>query len=303
MQAEHLFETVSIHSRKKYSKSLSRSLQSISTVSSLEVKSSTSDDGMISTRLPVTVRKVINPGSFYVSFNIQIDDMKKLFEDMNIYYKSSTPTRSEIWEKGMICAVFKEDEDQWFRGIIEENLPEDKFQVLLKDIAVTVAVNSSCLATLVDDFCSVRDGAFKCHLAGIVAAGGQKTWPGIAIEVFEEHLEEANNKIFFSQKGEVDPEEKSLPAELWIKHTIDGGPLEPSRHEWRSINKYLIDQGFALPDKRVLAIKEEWMAVPKQGLQCFLWGVKHNEDYDIKTCVELLQENIFVSPLLVKVKL
>lgn len=53
---------------------------------------------------------------------------------------------------------------------------------------------------------------------------------------------------------------------------------------------------------RVLAIKEEWMAVPKQGLQCFLWGVKHNEDYDIKTCVELLQENIFVSPLLVKVK-
>lgn len=29
----------------------------------------------------------------------------------------------------MICAVFKEDEDQWFRGIIEENLPEDKFQV------------------------------------------------------------------------------------------------------------------------------------------------------------------------------
>lgn len=44
------------------------------------------------------------------------------------------------------------------------------------------------------------------------------------------------------------------------------------------------------------------MAVPKQGLQCFLWGVKHNEDYDIKTCVELLQENIFVSPLLVKVK-
>ncbi|XP_075233247.1 RING finger protein 17-like isoform X2 [Lycorma delicatula] len=143
-------------------------------------------------------------------------------------------------------------------------------QVLLKDIADTVAVNSSCLATLVDDFCSVRDGAFKCHLAGIVAAGEQKTWPGIAIEVFEEHLEEANNKIFFSQKGEVDPEEKSLPAELWIKHTIDGGPLEPSRHEWRSINKYLIDQGFALPDKRVLAIKEEWMAVPKQGLQCFL---------------------------------
>lgn len=48
---------------------------------------------------------------------------------MNIYYKSSTPTWSEIWEKGMICAVFKEDEDQWFRGIIEENLPEDKFQV------------------------------------------------------------------------------------------------------------------------------------------------------------------------------
>ncbi|PSN35049.1 hypothetical protein C0J52_15402 [Blattella germanica] len=46
-------------------------------------------------------------------------------------------------------------------------------------------------------------------------------------------------------KGEI--ENSSLPVELWVKDIIPGGPFEPSREEWHTINEKLTSQGLAIP--------------------------------------------------------
>jgi hypothetical protein len=39
----------------------------------------------------------------------------------------------------------------------------------------------------------------------------------------------------------------SLPVELWVKEVKRGGPFEPTREEWHTLNKKLVEQGLAIP--------------------------------------------------------
>jgi len=46
-------------------------------------------------------------------------------------------------------------------------------------------------------------------------------------------------------QGEI--ESWSLPVELWVKEVKPVGPFEPSREEWHTLNKKLVEQGLAIP--------------------------------------------------------
>jgi hypothetical protein len=60
--------------------------------------------------------------------------------------------------------------------------------VFLKDFAEVEVVPLLNLQLLDPRFLRVRDGAVKCHLAGVQAAGDKSEWPGLACEYLAEQI-------------------------------------------------------------------------------------------------------------------
>jgi len=61
-------------------------------------------------------------------------------------------------------------------------------QVFLKDIAEVEVVPLRNLQLLDPKFLATRDGAVKCHLAGVRAAGDKTEWPNLACEYLNEQI-------------------------------------------------------------------------------------------------------------------
>jgi hypothetical protein len=61
-------------------------------------------------------------------------------------------------------------------------------QVFLKDIAEVEIVPLINLQLLDPKFLATRDGAVKCHLAGVRAAGDKTEWPSLACEYLGEQI-------------------------------------------------------------------------------------------------------------------
>ncbi|RZF38139.1 hypothetical protein LSTR_LSTR005500 [Laodelphax striatellus] len=197
-------------------------------------------------RFPCTIIKIIDPSHFYIMFDAALwDRMKKDITEFYSKEENREQYNKEDWKEGDFC-VFLNKDKIWYRAIIARILPDNKAELLVKDIVEEVTVATSELYNLKDEF-KDQDICVRCHLCDLRAPGGQGVWPSIAIEEFQEHV--SNRKVYFMQKGEVDAERKSLPAELWLRSTvIEPGPLEPEVNEWYTVNKYLVDKGLALPD-------------------------------------------------------
>jgi hypothetical protein len=60
--------------------------------------------------------------------------------------------------------------------------------VFLKDFAEVEVVPLLNLQLLHSQFLHIRDGAIKCHLAGVKAAGDKNEWPSLACEYLAEQI-------------------------------------------------------------------------------------------------------------------
>ncbi|KAI5646944.1 tudor domain-containing protein [Phthorimaea operculella] len=112
--------------------------------------------------------------------------------------------------------------------------------------ACVESVPVSSLRELTQEFMVMGDAAIKCHLCGIVPADGSDEWPTITKEYLKELLD-AYPRVFITKLGHF--KNKSMPVEVWVYHTIQGGALEPNKSEWRCLNKKIIEQGLGIPDK------------------------------------------------------
>jgi hypothetical protein len=61
-------------------------------------------------------------------------------------------------------------------------------QVFLKDVAEVEVVPLLNLQLLDPQFLAIRDGAIKCHLAGVQAAGDKAEWPSLACEYLADQI-------------------------------------------------------------------------------------------------------------------
>jgi hypothetical protein len=163
--------------------------------------------------------------------------------ELQEYYATSV-SYTDTWEVNNKCCAFSAQHKQWYRAIIVELLPDNKAKVFLKDIAEVEIVPLHNLQLLDPKFMGTRDGAVKCHLAGVRAAGDKTEWPSLACEYFNEQTAKYPH-LFITKKGEI--ENWSLPVELWVKETKLVGPFEPTQEEWHTLNKKLVEQGLALP--------------------------------------------------------
>ncbi|CAG2054018.1 unnamed protein product, partial [Timema podura] len=195
-------------------------------------------------KLEVKILSSTSPSLLYVSLDCQEELISSMMQELQEFYCRSSPPEGKVWEEGNSCVAYVSKNKMWYRAIVQEMLSDDRAKVFLKDIAVEEVVDVSYLRELEDNFRQVRDGAVKCHLAGIKAAGDKAKWPGLASEFLTDMIAKYDS-FSIAKSGEI--EDSSLPVELWVKEVIPGGPLNPTVELDITLNNRLVEQGLAIP--------------------------------------------------------
>lgn len=194
-------------------------------------------------RLQVKILSCPSPSCIYVALLLQEEQINNLMSELQEYYATSS-SYTDNWEVNNKCCAFSVQYKQWYRAIIVELLPDNHAKVFLKDIAEVEVVPLINLQLLDPRFLAIRDGAVKCHLAGVRAAGDKPEWPSLACEYLSEQTAKYLH-FYITKKGNV--ANSSLPVELWVKQVKQAGPLEPTQEEWLTLNMKLVEQGLAIP--------------------------------------------------------
>ncbi|XP_045496317.1 RING finger protein 17 [Colias croceus] len=195
-------------------------------------------------RLEVKVLNYQSPSLLYVSLVQQQKAYNELFEKIQKYYTKKNEKSTQNWNVGDKCCTICIQSKTWRRAVILE-IADDNAKVFYSDFACVETVPLQSLRELTQEFMSVGGGAIMCHLYGVMPAVGEE-WPSLTKEYLKELLD-AYQRIFITKTGNFMG--KSMPVELWVYHTIQGGALEPNISEWRCLNKKIIEQGLGIPDK------------------------------------------------------
>lgn len=194
-------------------------------------------------RLEAEVLQYQTPSLIYMSLVHQQKMFNELFDQIQAHYSKTEPG-DRVWKEADKCCAFREESKTWRRAVIME-LQDNSAKVFYTDFAVVETVPKSQLRELTQNFEDLGDAAIKCHLSGVMPAVGTE-WPSLTKEYLKELLE-VYKRVFITKVGNF--KDKSMPVELWVYHTVQGGALEPDVSEWRCLNQKIIDQGLGIPDK------------------------------------------------------
>ncbi|GBP05518.1 RING finger protein 17 [Eumeta japonica] len=195
-------------------------------------------------KLEVKILSYKSPSLIYVSLVDQQKQFRELFESIQTYYTKNKTQAKTQWDVGDRCCTICTESRTWRRAAILE-IDKDNAKVFYIDFAVVENVSIERLRELPDEFIKMGGAVVTCHLSGIMPAVGDE-WPSITKEYLKE-LIDAYQRFFITKNGTI--KDKSLPVELWVYHITQGGPLEPNQAEWRCLNKKIIEQGLAIPEK------------------------------------------------------
>lgn len=195
-------------------------------------------------RLEAKVLHYTSPSIIYMSLVHQQKMFNEMFENMQKYYSNDTSERKVEWHIGDRCCTMCIESQTWRRATILELVGEIA-KVFYSDFASVETVPTLGLKELAPEFVKIGVAAIKCHLCGVMPAIGEE-WPSITKEFLKELLD-AYHRVFITKLGNF--KDKSMPIEIWVYHTIQGGALEPDTSEWRCLNKKIIEQGLGIPIK------------------------------------------------------
>lgn len=199
-------------------------------------------------KLEAKVLHYQSPSLLYVSLVHQQKTFNDLYEQIQSYYSAKKSQGKTNWAVGDRCCTVCNQSQTWRRAVIIE-MQDDNVKVFYSDFACIETVPVASLVDLAPEFSSIGDAAIKCHLCGIMPADGGEEWPTITKEYLKELLD-VYQRIFITKLGDF--KNKSMPIEVWVYHTIQGGALEPNKSEWRCLNRKIIEQGLGVPDKSQL---------------------------------------------------
>ncbi|KAF9799905.1 hypothetical protein SFRURICE_013642, partial [Spodoptera frugiperda] len=217
-------------------------------------------------RLEAKVLNYQSPSHIYISLVHQQKTFNELFEKMQKYYsnKNNKNKLKEDWKVGDRCSTLCQQSQTWRRAIIME-VKDSNAKLFYSDFACIETVPISSLKELTPEFSKIGDAAIKCHLCGIMPAVGDE-WPLITKEYLKELLD-AYKRIFVTKMGTF--KDKSMPIQLWVYHTVQGGALEPNKSTWRCLNEKILEQGLCVPDQSQ-AVPTENNAEDSQDMLSFL---------------------------------
>ncbi|XP_013173923.1 PREDICTED: uncharacterized protein LOC106122488 isoform X1 [Papilio xuthus] len=195
-------------------------------------------------RLEAKVLYYQSPSLIYVSLVHQQKTFNTLFENIQKHYSKKKIQSKNNWNVGDKCCTMCRQSQTWRRATILD-LQGDDAKVFYSDFACVETVPITTLRELTQEFSAIGYAAMKCHLSGVVSADGED-WPSLTKEYLKELLD-AYKRVFITKMGNF--KDMSMPIEMWVYHTIQGSALEPNTSEWRCLNKKIIEQGLAIPDK------------------------------------------------------
>lgn len=195
-------------------------------------------------RLEAKVVQYVSPSFIYVWLVHQQKMFNEMFENIQKFYSNAKIEGKPEWRVGDKCCTMCIQSETWRRATILE-LTGESAKVFYSDFASVETVPASNLKELASEFASIGVAAIKCHLCGVMPAKGDE-WPSITKEFLKELLD-AYQRVFITKLGNF--KDNSMPIEIWVYHTIQGGALEPNKSEWRCLNKKIIEQGLGIPIK------------------------------------------------------
>ncbi|CAH2085525.1 unnamed protein product [Euphydryas editha] len=195
-------------------------------------------------RLEVKILNYQSPSLIYVSLVHQQKIFTDLFENIQKYYSKNKTQGKKDWKIEDRCCTICNQSQTWRRAAILE-INGENAKVFYSDFACVETVPISNLREMPQEFASIGDAAVMCHLSGVIPAVGEE-WPSLTKEYLKELLD-AYKRVFMTKIGTF--KGKSMPVELWVYHTVQGGALDANTSEWRCLNKKIIDQGLGVPDK------------------------------------------------------
>ncbi|XP_048208188.1 tudor domain-containing protein 15 [Perognathus longimembris pacificus] len=112
----------------------------------------------------IKVSSALSPGKFYCQLIKWIPELENLTVCMNLHYNiTSEDTNLTCDNFGLLCAA-KRRNGQWYRGILQELLPNNHIKIWFMDYGSTEAVPSVHVKKLKQDFILLPLFSFPCSL-------------------------------------------------------------------------------------------------------------------------------------------
>lgn len=199
--------------------------------------------------VPMSIIKVVSPDEIILkkkNYNTE-----KLTEYMNkVYANKKKTTQKLIWEKNDLCAIYINKYGNWYRGkIINLDVIRKMVTIYLYDLNETInQIPIKTLQILEENCANEKCGILRCALSGLVPLGSSDgVWPKFSCDRLIEELKKYPI-VYFSR---INSKEQNIAlGNIWIKEIVMPRALEPLRERWINMNRFMIEQGFALSKKQ-----------------------------------------------------
>ncbi|XP_022183496.1 RING finger protein 17 isoform X2 [Myzus persicae] len=202
--------------------------------------------------VPMSIIKVVSPDE--IILKKMNHNTEKLTEKMNKVYDDKKINKKKIgWKINDLCAVFIKKYGNWYRGkIINIDVTKQmvtNVTVYFYDINETIdQIPIKTLHILEDQCAQVKCGILHCGLNNLVPLGAPDgVWPKFSCDRLIEELKKYPTVYFSCEEKKNDI---SL-GEIWVRIIETPQALEPLREHWTNMNRFMIEQGFALSNKQV----------------------------------------------------
>lgn len=206
--------------------------------------------------VPMSIIKVVSPDEIILKkLNY---DTEHLTVKMNKVYANKKKAKKIGWKINDKCAIFIKKYGNWYRGkIINIDITKHIVTVYLYDLNETVDNISIKTLHILEEHCAQdKCGILHCALNNLVPLGASNgIWPKFSCDRLIEELKRYS-VVYFSK---IDAKENDIAlGEIWVKDIVMPQALEPLQNRWININRFMIEQGYALSnkqDKRVSKFK------------------------------------------------
>ncbi|XP_066147479.1 RING finger protein 17 [Euwallacea fornicatus] len=207
-----------------------------------EANDESEEDNSDVVRRKIEVIKVDSPEQIWVKFLDLRDKEIQMLKALKIHYCQEQETQSE-WNAGESCVT--EFNSEYVRGKIVEQC-EENYKIFLLDMGIDVIMPKEQIYVYDRYFTKYQQWAYKSHLANIRPAGGTGKWSLASTEALQQIFAK-QKKIYgtVESQNDTDPISKSIALDIWYGVIIRGGPLDPDRLKFVSVNNSLVRLGFA----------------------------------------------------------
>ncbi|KAH0560638.1 RING finger protein 17 isoform X2 [Cotesia glomerata] len=197
-------------------------------------------------KVQVMISLVKSPFEIYVTSVHESTAINDIVKKMQRFYETHSTDEQVKLVEDTVCAVYSKDHNCYYRAKIKKVISSEEVIVFLIDYGETAQVAASDLLSLGAELYDIPIHVFKVKLAGIAPCGGSESWIASSIQSLQELLDQ-NGDFFISKVAES--EDDAMLVDMFFQQSIVDDPCAPARSETWTINRELVDKGYALPIK------------------------------------------------------